>query len=100
MNVAVSGNEELCVHVGQEGWLGMGQWKQRLVWVLILPGRQVCMGLQGQSPGLDLGSPGGGGGCRPHLGLTGGCFSQQGKRQAGVQQQRAVGVWGKRKMEG
>lgn len=51
-------------------------------------------------PGLGSGSPGGGGERRPRLDLTEGCFARRGRRQAGAQRQRAVGVWGKRRMEG
>lgn len=68
----------------------MGQWKQRLAWVLVLL----------ESPGLGLGFPGGGGQHRPRLGLTRGCFSLRGRRRAGARSQKAVGVLGKRRMEG
>lgn len=58
------------------------------------------MGLQGWSPDLGLGFPGGGGKCRPHPGLKGGCFSRRARHQAGGRQLRAVGVWVKKTMVG
>lgn len=75
----------------QGGWLGMEQRKRRLMSVLVL--------LQGQSLGLGLDFPGGGGERRPHLGLTEGCSSLW-RRRTVAPQQRAVGVWGKKRMEG